>query len=76
MKNQITTIYDNENATFDRYTFCFKDTNMVLGLSANCDSPQGFSQWGECKEGPHLGKQILFVDLPRNVRDHATKRLS
>jgi hypothetical protein len=70
----IKSIYDNKGKTFDRYTLILSD-GTALGLSANPDSLQGFSQWGDAVEGSHLGKRISFKELPENVRRHIESRL-
>ena len=73
-------IYDNGGKTWDRYTVIIEGWHFgksceVLGLSDNCDSPQGFSQFGEGYDGDHLGKIISFDDLPDNVQNHIIERL-
>jgi len=72
---KISKVFDNGGATFDRYTIIFEDRPDALGLSGNCDSPQGFSQFGVAIEGRHLGKRISFKDLPENVRLHIYQRI-
>lgn len=69
-------IYDNGGKTADRYTIVFSDKS-ALGLSDNPESPQGFSQWepGPVETGKHLGKKILFSQLPKNVQKHAKERI-
>lgn len=69
-----TKVYDGREKFFDRYTIIFPGFEMALGLSGNPNSPQGFSQWGQFKEGRNLGKKIRWEDLPREVRDHALRR--
>jgi len=73
---EIAKVYDNGGLTFDRYTIIFKDCSETLGLSENCDSSQGFSQFGVVVKGRHLGRQIQFADLPENVRDHICRRIT
>ena len=78
---QIHAVYDNGGKTIDRYTILtepwhFGKSCDVLGVSDNCDSPQGFSQWGEAYEGKHIGKKISFDALPENVQNHVVTRLS
>ncbi len=74
-------IYDNGGKTMDRYTVILSEGDAIpphipcLGLSDNPDSPQGFSQYGECLEGEHLGKKISFAELPENVQEHLKRRL-
>ena len=43
----IRAITTNKGKTLDKYTIYFFD-GTCLNLSANADSPQGFSQWSEC----------------------------
>jgi len=73
---EVAKVYDNGGQTFDRYTIIFKDRPDALGLSENCDSSQGFSQFGDAVEGRHLGRQIAFADLPENVRLHIRERIT
>jgi hypothetical protein len=73
-------IFDNGGKTFDRYTiltkpFHFGKSCNALGLSNNCDSPQGFSQMCDVYEGADIGKEISWEDLPENVKEHALSRL-
>lgn len=74
-------IYDNGGETWDRYTvltepYYFGKSCDSLGLSDNCDQPNGFSQWCEAYEGKHLGKKIKLEQLPENVQNHIIKRLT
>ncbi len=78
---QIHAIYDNGGKSWDRYTVLTEPFHMgksceALGLSDNCDSPAGFSQWCEVYEGKHLGKKITLDKLPKNVQIHVLERLS
>ena len=78
---EICKIYDNGGKTIDRYTiltepFYFGKSCEALGLSDDCDSPQGFSQWSEAFDGEHLGKEVRFDELPQNVQDHIIRRLT
>jgi len=75
---QIKTIWDNEGKSFDRYTVILKGGGG-LGLSHNPESPQGFAQWlgdNDLHEGPHLGRKILWGDLPGNVRKFADELIN
>lgn len=36
-------------------------------MSDNPDSPQGFSQYGECLEGEHLGKKISLACKKKTI---------
>lgn len=74
--------YDNGGRTADRYTvFPYRrlagtyGQGACLGLSDDCTSPQGFSQWGEGVPGRHLGKRIPFASLPEHVRAHVLARI-
>jgi hypothetical protein len=75
--------FDNGGTSADRYTvFPFRRSRdcdvraMYLGLSDNCDSPNGFSQWGETHAiGAHLGKRIPFASLPEHVLAHVLRRI-
>ena len=77
-------IYDNGGRTFDRFTVLIRPTTgpfrkkgewECLGLSLYPEHPQGFSQWGTALQGPHLGQEIFFEELPENVRLHIARRL-
>jgi hypothetical protein len=53
-----------------------------LSLSTNCDSYQGYSQWGEWQELPSTDKsdaveetEIEFTDLPLPVQQHILRRM-
>ena len=77
---KIKLILDNPNY-FDRYSIYFTN-GTFLSLSTNCDSPQGFSQWGEWSEIPSTDKsdaveeiEISFSDLPISVQQHVLRRM-
>jgi len=72
---KIAKVYDNGGQTFDRFTVIFEDQSEALGLSENCDSPQGFSQFGVAVGGRHLGVEISFRELPENVKRHINQRI-
>ena len=71
---KIAKVYDNGGQSFDRYTIIFESHGDALGLSDNCDNPQGFSQFGVAVEGRHLGREISLAGLPENVRRHIRER--
>jgi len=71
----IKSVWDNGGKTLDRYTVVFNIEGLALGLSDDPEHPQGFSQCGSGIPGEHLGKLILFEDLPLNVRLHVHKRI-
>ena len=80
MKNTIYKIYDNGGKTIDRYTiltepYHFGKSCEALSLSEDPESPQGFSQFGEAFYGNHLGKEINFDDLSKNIQNHILKRV-
>lgn len=66
--------YDNGGETFDRYTVVYLDQPeyagmfTALGMSENPFHPQGFCQHTMAMDGGHLGKRILFRDLPDDCR--------
>ena len=81
---KIKAVYDNGGKTFDRYTIYIDQVEAThnghkmyacLGLSGNPTSPQGFSQWSYGMLGVHNGKKITLADLPKNVREHAMRRI-
>jgi len=62
-------IYDNGGETFDRYTVVYIGSYYngfyyCLGMSENPFSPLGYCEHGLCTDGPHLGKEIDFEELP------------
>jgi len=71
--------YDNGGKSCDRYTvvyldepyqYCSGDTGYCcLGMSEHPSHPQGFGQHCSCQVGKHLGKRILFKDLPPDCQD-------
>jgi hypothetical protein len=68
-------IYDNGGKTFDRFTVVFineperqPNTFAALGMSARPFDPQGFGQHCMATPGRHLGKRILFEDLPADCQ--------
>ena len=84
MTDDILAVYDHGDGTADRYTIVLnwpdygagseQTEYAALGLSTDCDSSQGISQWGNAILGPHLGKEVNIDDLPENVRRHALAR--
>lgn len=73
----------NKGKTLDRYTVYFWD-GSCLTLSANIDSPQGVSQWGDTfgvndsdfETGAVSGEQMInFYELPSIVQAHIEKRI-
>ena len=63
-------IYDNQGATFDRYTAVERDGSYAcLGMSENPTHPQGFGQHGYADDGDHLGMRISIMQLPRSCRE-------
>lgn len=79
-------VFDCGDEFFDRYQVVLPNNkryhqgqtlHLGLGLSHNPDSPQGFSQWGECnpKYMAERNTRISFMDLPANVQQHAVERL-
>ena len=73
MKKVIKSIYDNGGETIDRYTVFFHDfPGDYLGLS---EGGVSVSMWGECEEGPHLGKKIKWDELSHETKTHIIARL-
>lgn len=75
---RICAVYDNGGETAGRYTIILDQFSgqyyACLGLSDNPTHPQGFSQFGTCIPGEHLGKKITMADLPDKVAIHALGR--
>lgn len=67
--------YDNGGKTFDRYTVVFLEcpetggAYSALGMSYNPFHPQGFGQHCSAMLGRHLGKRILFENLPHDCKE-------
>jgi hypothetical protein len=71
-------IYDNGGKTADRYSIFVEDQigeDMCLGLSDDCNMPNGVNSWFSGVRGRHNGKKISFADLPKRVQDCARMRL-
>ncbi len=78
----VVAVYDNGGKTFDRYTIVLDEADawtpgcyQSFSFSHNPDSPQGFSQFGVCRPGDHLGRLIRFDALPINIQKHAIGRI-
>jgi len=78
-KRKVCRIFDNDGATFDRFTIAFKGYRLAgygmvypyLASSENPFHPQGFGQHSESREfltGKHLGKRVRFESLPVDVQ--------
>ena len=80
MKDKILAVYDKGDGSIDRYLVVLKEKNgnyhVGLLLSTNPDSPQGVSNFSDVVPGDHLGKEILFEDLPDQVREHVLERMA
>jgi len=61
--------YPHHREKYDKFRDC-------LSLSDNPTHPQGYSQWGVCVIGPHLGERITFDSLPKNIQAHIRQRLA
>lgn len=64
-------IYDNGGKTFDRYTAVYMheperqpNTFAARGMSEHPYHPQGYGMSCSAMPGRHLGKRILFQELP------------
>jgi hypothetical protein len=64
--------YDNCGKTIDRYTVVyldeiecdFKKLYSARGMSSSPFHPQGFGCFTSAQLGNHLGKRVLFSNLP------------
>ena len=71
--------YDNGGRSCDRYTVAYLDWDMDrglysgVGMSALPFNPQGFGQHCTMKLGRHLGKRIMFKDLPPDCQKLVTQ---
>ena len=80
-KMKVKAVYDNGGETADRYTVVFDSHDQrppyydCLGMSNNPTNPLGFSQWGTCVLGNHMGTEINFSELPEHIQQHVKDRL-
>ena len=81
VEDALITVYDSgPDEGADRYTVVMHGEDWeasanpgflpMLGFSGFPEHPQGFSQWTEGQEGPHLGKRIKFSDLSPDLQQH------
>ena len=76
------TVYDNGGKTLDRYTVVIQDKGWgergpyKAFLGVDDVGGRGFSQFGDCSEGPHLGKKIKFTDMTKATQKHVRARLT
>lgn len=75
--------YDNGGKTCDRYSALYLDepagpANSVFcrGMSEHPSHPQGFGQTSWARAGSHLGKRILFAQLPEECQQVVRRDLS
>ena len=70
-------IYDNQCNVWGKWLDkSDSQKNLVcLSLSDNPEQPQGFSQFGSCIEGDHLGTKIKWPQLSKNIQQHIKQRL-
>jgi hypothetical protein len=77
-------IYDiGPDDAIDRYTVVLGDEwganpgyHAMLGLSNAPEHPQGFSQFTEGLDGPHLGQPVAWGSLPTHIREHIAMRVT
>jgi hypothetical protein len=71
------TIFDNNGASFDRYTV-FTPDGSVYGMSSNPKSPQGFNMYigdrSDINKGSHLGKKLKFI--PKEILQAVVDRMN
>ena len=79
---KILAVYDSGEKFADRYSIYVDEKHdregkyyMVLGLSDNCNMPNGYNMWGNGQLGSHNGKKITFDQLPPQVQKCAQVRL-
>lgn len=75
VRAEVASVYDYGQETIDRYTIVMRDQRTCLGVSDDPEHPQGFSQFSECRVGPHLGQKISLETLPPQVLRHVIRRL-
>lgn len=74
-------VYDAGDSVADRYTVVIigPDWEANPGLMPHLGCGKGgehFSQFGECKEGRHLGKLVAWTELDASTQRHITGRLT
>lgn len=74
MVNVNDVLYFDNDDTFDRYTAVFPLSDGVwpyFAMSTDPFHPCGFGQHGELTQlpGEHLGKRIMFTELPVNCQN-------
>lgn len=80
------TVYDNAGTSLDCYTVVIQDEDWqepgakykpCLGFNGCPEHPScGISMFGDCLEGPHLGKRISFEELSEELQRHVRWRLT
>jgi len=77
-------VYDNGGETADRYTVIVDGKDWDASVNPGYKMSLGFgagrgggsiSQWGEAKEGKHLGKGVDWEDLDKDAKDHIKQRV-
>lgn len=74
--------YDNGGKTYDRYSVLYLDYSETRGrvscrgMSERPTHPQGFGQTTSAVPGSHLGKRILFAQLPAECQAVVRRDLS
>lgn len=77
-------IFDNGGETLDRYTFVTDVKDPRTGyydMLATDSTGAGFSQWSDGQfnyhgDNKHLGKQIQWRDLPEELQNHVSRRMT
>ncbi|MCK4545418.1 hypothetical protein KAU43_07755 [candidate division WOR-3 bacterium] len=73
-------VYDNGGKSADRYSVIFKNGDLV-GMSDKPFHPQGFNQFSGNVDNwdlttlDHLGKRLVFSDIPDDIKDAIEQRL-
>ena len=75
-------VYKSDDDAMDPYTVIMDgedwDASANPGLKMSLgmgEGGHGVSQWGEAKEGPHLGKPVKWEDLDKESQEHIIKRV-
>lgn len=77
----ILAVYDNGGKTLDRFTVAVSDKiapqdNRLDACLCLSETGAGFSQWGHCARGSHLGRLRHWRGLPKELRRHIQARIS
>ena len=75
-------VYDNGGKTIDRYSVVVEGEDWKSSASSGSvpmlslsEGGKGVSQWGDGKEGKHLGRPVKWENLDKETQKHIEDRL-